>query len=273
MNTSTNQKRRWGSGDSITEREEEKIQGKKKKCHQRQFHNHKKSNSPSTLRKLYQHHPHMPHHLIPLKPSKPPSTQRCPPSPLSSPKLSSWSLSETKHHRPTEIPQTQQRAKSVSKEDRQELNANYFCTDIDQPNIDHQIKKSLMPLRSLKSVNNKMISNPYLFRGAPMVTTFVRLSSNRTKELWQFIAGASRVDMRLAEMEHYSLKKMLTHCAGRVPIYVCLNFYRSLKLRYPLDVGGISRDGRVTTELGIGSLCQAVGIFTPEDFRTVVNTE
>ena len=30
---------------------------------------------------------------------------------------------------------------------------------------------------SLKSVNNKMISNPYLFRGAPMVTAFVRLAS------------------------------------------------------------------------------------------------
>ena len=54
---------------------------------------------------------------------------------------------------------------------------------------------------SLKSVNNKIISNPYLFRGAPMVTTFVRLASNRTKEFWQFIVGAYRADMKLAEMD------------------------------------------------------------------------
>ena len=40
-----------------------------------------------------------------------------------------------------------------------------------------------------------------------------------------------------------------------------------------MDVGGISRDGRVTTETGTDSLHQAVGILTPEDFRPVVNTE
>ena len=40
-----------------------------------------------------------------------------------------------------------------------------------------------------------------------------------------------------------------------------------------MDVGGVSRDGRVTTELGTGSLRQAIGILTPEDFRTIVDTE
>ena len=40
-----------------------------------------------------------------------------------------------------------------------------------------------------------------------------------------------------------------------------------------MDVGGISRDGRVSNKLGSGSLHQAVGIFTPEDFRLVVDTE
>ena len=80
-----------------------------------------------------------------------------------------------------------------------------------------------------------------------MVTTFVCSAGNRTKELWRFIEEASRADMRLAEMEHYSLKDMSTKCTGRVPIYVHPSFYRSLKLRYPLDVGGISRDGRVTS--------------------------
>ena len=40
-----------------------------------------------------------------------------------------------------------------------------------------------------------------------------------------------------------------------------------------MDVGRVSRDGQVTTELGSGSLRQAVGILTPEDFRTIMNTE
>ena len=82
-----------------------------------------------------------------------------------------------------------------------------------------------------------------------------------------------RADIRLAELEHPSLNKMLTFCVGRVPIYVHPCFYRPLKLLYPLDVGGISRDGRVITEVGTGSLRPAVGILTPEDFRSVVDSE
>ena len=62
-------------------------------------------------------------------------------------------------------------------------------------------KKSLTSLMSLKPVHNKKILNPYLFWGAPMVTTFVRLVSNRTKELWQLIEGANLADIRLAKME------------------------------------------------------------------------
>ena len=58
-----------------------------------------------------------------------------------------------------------------------------------------------------------------------------------------------------------------------VSIYVHLCFYRSLKLRYPLDVGGISKDGQVTNELGSGSLRQAVAILTPDDLRPAVDTE
>ena len=57
---------------------------------------------------------------------------------------------------------------------------------------------------------------------------------------------------------------MLSFCSDRVPIYVHPCFYSALKLKYPLDVGGISWDGRVTIELGTGSLRQADGILTLE---------
>ena len=68
-------------------------------------------------------------------------------------------------------------------------------------------------------------------------------------------------------------QKMLPFCSGRVPILVHPSFYRSLKLRYPMDVGGITRDDRVSTELGTGSLRQAVGILNPKDFRPIVASE
>ena len=89
-----------------------------------------------------------------------------------------------------------------------------------------------------------------------------------------FLEETSRTyNLRLAELEYPSFNEILHQCTGRVPIYVPPSFYRSLKLRYPMDVGGISKDGRVTNELGSGSLRQAVGILTPEDFRPVVDTE
>ena len=76
-----------------------------------------------------------------------------------------------------------------------------------------------------------------------MVTTFVCLAGSHTKGVWRLIEKASQEDIRLAEMAHPSLEKTLTFCSGRVPIYVppSFFFYRSLKLRYPLNIGGMSR--------------------------------
>ena len=106
-----------------------------------------------------------------------------------------------------------------------------------------------------------------------MVTTFVRSAGTRARELWRFTEEASRTGIRLAELEHPSLSKMLSQCTRRVPIYVHPSFYRFLKLKNSLEISGISRDSRVTCELGTGSRRQAVGILTPEDFRPVVDSE
>ena len=169
---------------------------------------------------------------------------------------------------------SKQQAKLASNEVQWALNAFYFCESILQsPTIEHHIKKSLKPLISLKTIDHKDITNPYLFRGAPMVATFVRSAGNWTKELRCFIEEASRMDIRLAKLEHLTLNVISSKCTSRVPIYVHPCLCRSLKLWYPIDVGGISRDGQVTNELGTSSRSQAVGIFTPEDFYPVVDTE
>ena len=108
-----------------------------------------------------------------------------------------------------------------------------------------------------------------------MVTTFVRSAGDRTKGVWKFLSTVCQTDtgIKLAELEHSSLKKCITYCSGRVPILVHPSLYRALKLKFPIDVGGITRDNRVTTELCTGSLRQAVGILTPKDFRPVVDDE
>ena len=99
-----------------------------------------------------------------------------------------------------------------------------------------------------------------------MVTTFICSADSHTHGIWQLLDSVSKanLDVRLAELEHPSLKKMQTFCSGGVLIYVHPCFYRVIKLRLPLDVGGLSRDGWVITELGI---------LTPEDFQLIVDTE
>ena len=114
----------------------------------------------------------------------------------------------------------------------------------------------------------KKVFNPFNFRCAPMVTTFIRSGGSRTQNMWKFLEKASQTDagVRLLELEHHN------HCAGSVPIYVHPSFYRSLKVRYALDVGGVSRDGcyhRTWPRVPQTGRWHP----HPEDFRAIVDTE
>ena len=108
-----------------------------------------------------------------------------------------------------------------------------------------------------------------------MVTTFIRSAGDRSKGVWKFLDTVCQTDtgVELAELGHPSLKRCLPYCTGRVPILVHPSPYWSLKVRFPMDVGGVSMNCRMTTEIGSGSLRQAVGILTPGDFRPIVDTD
>ena len=118
---------------------------------------------------------------IPLPPSL---------SPITTPKIFTRSHSVT---RLSPDPQTastsssgqKPRARSASTETRHAMTAFLFCEDIlENPNHDHILKTSLKPLRSFKKINNKDVTNPYIFKDAPMLTTFVRSAGNRKMELY-----------------------------------------------------------------------------------------
>ena len=140
---------------------------------------------------------------------------------------------------------------------------------------DFQLRKALKPLLSFEKVNNANVSNPSNFRSAAMVTTFVRSAGDRTRGVWKFLSTVCQTDtgMKLAELEHSSVKKCIPYCSGKVPILVHPSLYMSLKLRFPIDLGGITRDNRVSTELGTGSLRQSVGILTPKDSQPIAANE
>ena len=280
MDMSMNLKRRRNSEDSPTKEGEKKHP--KKPTQTTTIPQHK---GEKTTEKSPAQNKQRPAQLIPL-PQKTKTTPIIPTeiplppslSPIKTPKMLTRSYSATRLTPSPQTPSTSaatvQKPRARSTEARHAINSFYFCEDImDNPHIDHTLKQSLKPLRSLQKIDTKDITKPHLFKDAPKLTTFVRLAGNRTKELWNFIDEASRADVMLVDTKNPMLKKMLPFCAGRVPILVHPSFYRSLKLRYPMDVGGITRDDRVSTELGTGSLRQTVGILTPKDFRPVVDTE
>ena len=282
MDCTINLKRRRDSGDSVAgEGEKKHIKGPHQEIETQsqmpsltQHKGEKKKERSAQIIPPPQKHQNTPaHHSdFPLSPKSPSL------SPITTPKLLTRAHSVIRESPTTasssSTTEPKPRSRSASNEVRRAFTTFHFCQDILEPqNMDHILKQTLKPLSSLKTIDGKDITNPYLFKNAAMVTTFVRSAGNRTKELWHFLEGASRADVMLADLRHQSLKKLLPFCAGRVPILVHPSFYRSLKLRYPVDVGGITRDDRVSTELGTGSLRQAVGILTPKDFRPVVDTE
>ena len=150
-----------------------------------------------------------------------------------------------------------------------------LCTVGLESVTDYQLRKTLKPLIDLEKINGKRVCNPTNFRSAPMVTTFARSSGDHSKGVWKFLDTVHQTDtgVVLAELEHSSLKRCLPYCWRRIPILVHPSLYRSLKVRFPLDVGGVSRKCRMTTELGTGSLRRSFGIITPGDFRPIVDTD
>ena len=199
MDCSVNLKRR-DSGDSNKE-------GERKKCKELEekplVQPQLQTPSQQQLQKPSQQQPQTPCQSQSAGKNKTPTTKKIPqlnqakpplpntPSllPLSTPRLLHRSYSETHNDKPTpSTSKTHSRAKSVAGRDQQAVKAFYFCSEnLDSSIIDHQIKKTLIPLTSLKNIKGEEITNPYLFRGAPMVTTFVSQISNRARGLWRFV--------------------------------------------------------------------------------------
>ena len=94
-----------------------------------------------------------------------------------------------------------------------------LCTIGPESVTHYQPRKTLKPLLDLEKIHGKKICDPTNFRSAPMVTTFVRSSGDRSKGVWKFLDVVSQTNtgVVLAELEHSSLKRCLPFCAGRTP--------------------------------------------------------
>lgn len=133
-----------------------------------------------------------------------------------------------------------------------------------------QRKTLLGGLYKMETIEGKNIEDPQNFPRAPGVITCIRETGNQL-EVWNHLyeARAAFPNIRMFELENHNLKNLRQFCSGRVPVLLHPSLYRAIKLTYPTDVGGIVTEGRMTSELGVGSLGQSVGVLSPADFRPV----
>lgn len=61
-------------------------------------------------------------------------------------------------------------------------------------------------------------------------------------------------DIRVFELGSPDIKKISKLCSGRVSLLLHPSLYKAVKVTYPMDLGSIVLDGRITTELGTWSL-------------------
>lgn len=65
------------------------------------------------------------------------------------------------------------------------------------------------------------------------------------------------------------MTKLKQNWTGRLPVFVQPSLYRALKVAFPQDIGGLSLDDTIKSEIGTakGSNGQSVGILTPAMFN------
>ena len=159
-----------------------------------------------------------------------------------------------------------------SKEDSQELLGVALCSaEVEEFPADFQICRVLKLLLNFKHKRQRHFKS-ILIQGCTHGDYLCSLGWEPHESYVESHRESSSSGHKVGRNGASPLKKAITYCSGQVPIYVHPSFYRSLKLKYPLD-DGWSRDGRVTTELGTESLRHAVGVLTLEDFCAVFDSE
>ena len=152
--------------------------------------------------------PPEPFHSLSFSSLTPPNLSHCPQTQTQS--------EDRLQHSPVKDTENRHKTQSVSLTEYKDSvqAAVVLCSTDLEAILDFQLRKTLKPLLDFKKIKQK-VSLPFNFWGTPIVTTFVCSAGSRT----QFLEKASQTDtgVRLAELEHPFLKKMLSLLCGKGP--------------------------------------------------------
>lgn len=66
----------------------------------------------------------------------------------------------------------------------------------------------------------------------------------------------------IAFFDNDNVKKLNQYCSGELLLFVHPSLYRALKLTFSLDIGSLSPDDSIMTEMGTGSMGESVSVLT-----------
>ena len=126
--------------------------------------------------------------------------------------------------------------------------------------VQPQLLKDLRVLLNFKEVNGHNVEHPKIFSGASVITVIRR--GRGSEGVMKMLGEANEALGPISYFKEDLCKGLI----GRVPVVLHPSLYRSIKLTFPLDVGGLAHDGAIDNEMATGSMSQTVGVLTPAMF-------
>ena len=176
-----------------------------------------------------------------------------------------------KRHRSPSGGSSEEQPQKKEKKYRHKRGVHICCVD---PDVLSTVKLQHQALRELKVLQNyKMVQpgelnveDPTNFPRAKKLLTVVRAGDQTSQQVWEMLKEANSafdISAPLAVWNDPHLKKLVSFCSGRVPVYMHPSLYRAIKLTFPRHVGGVSHDATINTVLGTDPMGPAVGVLDP----------
>ena len=135
---------------------------------------------------------------------------------------------------------------------------------VEKSKLQTQAEKELKILHKFNKVKpeNKDVEDPANFPQAQRLLTVIK-TGPKTQQVWDMLREANETFSStppLASWTHPNITVFTSLCHGRVPVLMHPSLYRATKLTFPRHIGGLSKDGTISTIMGHESLGPAIGV-------------
>lgn len=111
--------------------------------------------------------------------------------------------------------------------------------------------KNIKTVVNFRKIKNLDVEDSRNFPKAKSVLTVVR-GDEANQQIWAVFAEANEVFGMFLPMgcfDNKTVNKLQQFCSRRFPLFIHSSLYKALKLTLPLDIGNLSTDDTIKTEM------------------------